>query len=240
MFVVNNFKKISDVDTTTDAYVNFSNALLDVDWNSTKLAGSAKVLSYAPGFTFDNIPFMNEHKGFKEKWGNTNNSNQNKPVDIINVRNNSLPFFALIESLVPNHRVIRSEILAQQPKEIDRQDEIKQIHIDHRVFHIFARRCQIVIATNQNAYLNVAHQQISLPVGSLFEFNNKECHWGCNYGDSIRIATVVDLLDVDVWDRLDSNTKDNFFEPDDPKIIANDDRRIEEFILEFKTKHELL
>lgn len=43
-----------------------------------------------------------------------------------------------------------------------------------------------------------------------------------------------------VVNNLDSNIKDNFFEPDDPAIIANDDHRIEEFILEFKIKHEIL
>lgn len=241
MFVVNNFKKLADIDITNEAYLNFSNALLEVDWDNTKLAVSAEVLSYAPGFTFNNIPFMNDHIGFKRKWGTSSNGDTYKKPDVIKVRHNSLPFFAMIESLVPNHRVIRSEVLAQAPKnKIDRVSEIKQIHIDHRVFHRYAKRCQIVIATNKDSFLNVGHHPVSLPVGSLFEFNNKEVHWGVNYGDSIRIATVVDLLDLDVWNNLDINIKDNFFEPDDPAIIAIDDRRIEEFVIEFKAKYELL
>jgi hypothetical protein len=240
MFVANNFKKLANLDILSESYLNFSNALLAVRWDSVNLAISAKVLSYAPGFSFSNIPFMNNHPGFKNKWGSKDNSDANKEFDIVNVRKHSLPFFSMIESLMPNHRVIRSEVLAQLPKKVDRKSEIKQIHIDHRVFHRYAKRCQIVIATNNDSFLNVGHQQISLPVGSLFEFNNKECHWGCNYGDSIRIATVVDLLDIDVWNQLDQYTKEQFFEPDDPKIIAIDDNRIEEFILEFKAKHELL
>ena len=241
MFVVNNFKKLADIDITNEAYLNFSNALLEVDWNSTKLAVSAEVLSYAPGFCFYDVPFMNSHPGFKNKWGADDNSDTAKTKDIVNVRKYSLPFFEMIESLVPNHRVIRSEVLAQNPKStVDLNSEMKQMHIDHRVFHRYAKRCQIVIATNKDSLLNVGHHPVSLPVGSLFEFNNKEVHWGVNYGDSIRIATVVDLLDLDVWNNLDINIKDNFFEPDDPAIIAIDDRRIEEFVIEFKAKYELL
>jgi hypothetical protein len=183
---------------------------------------------------------MNDHIGFKRKWGTSSNGDTYKKPDVIKVRHNSLPFFAMIESLVPNHKVIRSEVLAQAPKnKIDRVSEIKQIHIDHRVFHRYAKRCQIVIATNKDSFLNVGHYQISMPVGSLFEFNNKEVHWGVNYGDSIRIVTVVDLLDLDVWNNLDTDIKDNFFEPDDPVILDNNIKRREEFVKEFKTKHNL-
>lgn len=240
MFLENNFKKIANLDIMSEAYSNFSNALLKVNWSSKQLSASAEVLSYAPGFTFNNIPFMNNHPGFKDKWGADSNSDARKPPDVANVRKYSLPFFSMLESLVPNHKVIRSEVLAQNPKVyVDLNSEIKQFHIDHRVFHRYAKRCQIVIATNDNSFLNVGHDKISMPVGSFFEFNNKEVHWGCNYGNSIRIATVVDLLDVNVWNSLDDRTKEQFFEADDSKIYDIDIKRVEEFILEFKTKHEL-
>jgi hypothetical protein len=238
MYVKNNFKKLADIDTTLLAYTNFSNALLNVDWGNAW--PSSRELSYAPGFSFANIPFMNNHSGFKAQWHATNNLDNSLPADMVDVRNNSLAFFSMIESLVPNHRVIRVEILTQKPKgQIDRKSEYNGMHIDHRIFHRYSKRCQVSIATNNDAFLNVAHDRVSIPLGSLYEFNNKEVHWGVNYGNSIRIVTVIDLLDTNVWDNLDLDTKYNFFESDDKEMIAINNRRTTEFKSEFKQKHGL-
>lgn len=238
MHVKNYFNKLANIDTNSKEYLNFSNALFDVNWNDGTLQQSTAILSYAPGFTFYNIPFMNDHPGFKKNWGNSSNSDEHKDASVVKVRKESIAFFEMIEKLVPNHRVIRSEVLMELPNKISFTDEISRMHIDSKVFHSHAKRCQIAIATNENCFLNVEHKQMSIPVGSLYEFDNKECHWGVNYGNSPRIVVIVDMIDVNVWANLNSVIKEHFFETNTP-LIKGEIERYNKFIAEFKIKHNL-
>ena len=78
-----------------------------------------------------------------------------------------------------------------------------------------------------------------MPVGSIYEFNNKECHWGVNYGDTTRIIVVLDMVDLNVWNNLDPIIRDKFFEEDSMEIITQEKQRYAKFITEFKAKHNL-
>ena len=129
MQVLNYFNKLADIDMLSAEYSNFSTALIDTAQSIASLEASAPFLSYAPGFTFNNIPFVNNHPGFKNIWGSADNNDERKNQKISDVRKHSLSFIEMAERLVPNHRVIRAEVLVELPaKEINYYDEIKRIH----------------------------------------------------------------------------------------------------------------
>ena len=205
------FNNLATIDTSRKEYVDFKSAVLDIDWRlSQSIRASASVLTYAPGVVFSNVPLVNQHPIHIKKWG-LSNLNRTTP-NFQRLWDTSIPMFSYIEELVPNYGIVKAEIMATPPELVSGRPKINRIHIDPLNMHSLSKRCQIALLSNAESYLFVEGIQQHITEGTIYEFDNKRPHWGVNYGNTLKICLVVDMINLDVWNNLSSCDKDKFFD----------------------------
>lgn len=227
-------KPVAVVDKTTTAYTNFFNALQSVNWApSDYIIPATEVLSYAPGFVFNNIEWSNSHPGFKRYWGEQHFTSS---PELDKAKEYSLEFFRYLEELIPGHRVVRAEMMATLPESVDRRAEVNRMHYDARVLHVHCRRCQLGFYTNEQSLLFVEGESMQINTDTVYEFDNRLCHWGVNWGNTLKLVLVFDLINLSHWNTLNSRVKENFFEPEK---FSFDEFRYKQFVAKFKKEHSI-
>lgn len=223
------FQKLLSVDTTRPEYINFKNALLEVDWTlSDYIKGTRVYLNYAPGFYFCRRPWIYDF--YKSFFENFEYSTDKRP-DITRARSLAIPFLDYLESLLDGYKIIKTEVMATQPEVEDQRKNLAKMHIDTRSYHDYCIRCQLGIETNSNSFLFVEDQKLVLTEGDVFAFDNRKCHWGSNYGDTIKIVIMFDIIRPRDWEVLPAKVKDNFFEHE---FSLEDTKTMNQFIARFR------
>lgn len=234
---------MASLDTEAREYRDFTQAVLAIDWSEREnFHSSAQVLSYAPGFPLPDVAWSNDHPGYKKMLGpvyrnliGLDNSNYSMGTKAY-ARHQSLAFFQYIERILPNHRLVKAEILSHMPESVDRQSELNRMHIDRRNLHRHSKRCQMLLAGDDQSWLWVEDDHAAPHADKLLAFDNRKAHWGTNWGSSLKLTLVLDILDLDYWDKLSAQEQDTFF---DPAPEDQDDVRFEAFKQQFKTRHNL-
>lgn len=226
------FKKLIDVDKTRIEYKNFVNALLSIDWTGPGVTPGVKSLQYSPGIRFSNIEWMQDHPGFRKLLDTT----EKIPDSIQLALDTSVPFFNYLESLLPGYRIIKAEMMATQPEPVDRLKELPRMHHDGKVYHRYSKRAQLAILTNPGAFLFVEDQQLNVRDDCFYEFNNRLCHWGVNWGDSLKLVLIVDFIEMKVWDSIPTLKKSMLFQEEE----TLDFYRTLKFMDEFRNKHRVV
>lgn len=227
------FKKLIDIDKSRIEYKDFVDALLAIDWQGPLVSPAIAALNYSPGLRFRNIPWINSHPGFKKLIGiekEISDETFNK------VQDTAVPFFNYIESCLPGHKIIKAEMMATQPEMVNKHSELARMHHDWRIYHKYSKRCQLGILTNPGSFLFVEGQELLVPNDCLYEFDNRLCHWGVNWGETLKLVFIVDIIELSVWDKLPQYTKDRFFEEE----ITEDALRSKQYTIKFKNKYRLV
>ena len=215
MHLATNINTLATIDTSRKEYVDFKSAILGIDWTpSSYITPSNNALAYAPGVVFANIPFVNDHPAHKQSWGQATTGNIFQTQQFKKLWDSSIPLFSYIEELVPNHRIVKAEILATKPHAVNNKAEVERIHLDGKKFHKLATRCQIAFLSNPDCFLFVEDSKINVTEGTIFEFNNRLCHWGVNWGTTLKVCLVVDMIDLAVWNKLSDHDRATFFDID--------------------------
>jgi hypothetical protein len=230
MHIDHSFEDFCKIDTTRIEYINLKQSLLAVDWGSEAWVTS-DILSYTRGFNFTEIPWSwsDDVKIFRHLVGH-------EPDSIEKARISAIPFFNYLDSLVPNHRVARADILYTPPEPVDRIAELEKMHIDSKTCHTYLKRCQLAILGNPDAFLFVEDDCVNIKTDTLIQFNNKKVHWGVNWGSTPKLNMVIEFMDLDVWDSMSDYIKKIFFVA---HHLKKDLIKTENYKEQFKKKHLL-
>lgn len=202
------FQPLATVDTRTLEYNNFKESLLKIDWKlSPYIKGTHPSLNYAPGFYIDNDPWIKTYPAYRQYY-----DLPYKVPEIVNAREQARPFLKYLESILNGYKIIRSEVMATTPEEVNRKKELPRIHIDSKVFHNYALRCQFAIQTNPGALLFVEGEPLNVSDSVIYTFNNRKAHWGVNWGNTLKIVLMFDIIKPEVWEQLPLVEKEKFFE----------------------------
>lgn len=232
-----NFQTLATIDLSVPEVWEFRKSLLEIDWmNPSNTYVSAKKLSYAPGFSFHDINFCNNHPEYQKALSLINRDQIEMPECVIRARKLSKPFFDYIERLIPNTYIVKSEIIFNPPEEINKQAELDRMHIDLRNLHIHSKRCQLGIMANSDSFLFVENECCNTYVDRIITFNNRKTHWGVNWGNTNKLTLIFDLLNHDTWHGLSSMEQQCFYAISEPD---QDDLRHTEFCIEFAKKYNL-
>lgn len=212
MELLKNFDTIAQVNLNCKEYTDMKSAMLAIDWiNNHAIRESNAALAYAPGIRFFDIPLTKEHPVHIKMLNYLTEEPQYQSTQFKKLWETSVPFFTYIESLIPNHRVVKAEIFATPPERYNANEIVKRIHIDNGNFHALCKRCQIAFSTNDQSYLFVENSKQLIEEGVVYEFNNRRCHWGVNWGKTLKLVLVLDIIDLDIWNNLTKEEYDTFF-----------------------------
>ena len=209
MYFEGKFRSVTTVDTYTTVYKNFKDKLLSVDWLSIKPIDH--VLSYSNNIIC-RIPWSAQNFGLFNGYELDQN---------LSIRDSFLSFIEYIEHIVPGHKVVRADANHSLPEKIDRYAELARMHYDGKIFHRYCRRCQLGIQVNEGSRLFVEGESILINELELCEFNNKLCHWGVNWGSTSKIILILDLIDINTFNKLGYFTKKSMGEYDPNQIEFN-------------------
>ena len=104
------------------------------------------------------------------------------------------PVVEFLHSLRPNDMFVRGEFAVLPP------GAILDKHIDPRWFHKHSHRLHIPVYTNDRAKLVFEDTEYHLPVGQIYEINNRVLHTAKNDGLENRLHLIFDAIDRDVWE----------------------------------------
>lgn len=214
MYLEEKIKKICDIDINREEYRQFDQAAKEVDWRNSKSGvPSYTFLTYAQGITFPLPNYIINSFPKADRW--TWTEAQKKNTQLLNLLSKTEPMYAYIEELLPGYKVIKGEIMTTIPEfSVPPIIQLARVHIDAKIMHSKCRRIHISIQNNQNSFLIIENVPYHIPVGTIYEFNNKIPHWGINIGDKLRISFVVDLLRPEEWESMSENDKISFYERD--------------------------
>jgi hypothetical protein len=226
MHIEHPFEDFCKIDTTRIEYINLKQSLLAIDWESESDTNPG-ILCYTRGFRFT----WSISAGVKIYSPPTNP----RTVSTEKARKDVIPFVNYLDSLVPNHRVFRAEILYTPPEKVDRKSELKKMHIDSRTFHKYLKRCQLAIIPNPDGFLFVEDDCAVMKTDTLIHFNNRKVHWGVNWGVIPKLNMMIEFIDLDVWNSLSNDIKEVFYLP--AEDIEDDLLKVEFYKSKFKEKH---
>jgi hypothetical protein len=229
------FQPLATVDTCTLEYINFKESLLKIDWKlSEYIKGTHPSLNYAPGFYLDSNPWLNTHTGYKNYHNKYFLSNATPEIET--AVEQAKPFLKYLESILNGYKIIRAELMATAPEKIDRKKELARIHIDSKMFHKHALRCQLAIQTNPGALLFVEGESLNVSDSVIYTFNNQKAHWGVNWGDSLKLVLMFDIMKPEDWELLSDKEKKKFF---DEHFSFGDHHAFQSYIASFRKLHRV-
>jgi len=102
-------------------------------------------------------------------------------------------------------------------------------HVDSAWFHEFSSRIHIPILTNDQTFWATSTELIHLPVGYVYEVNNRELHSYWNKGGTGRLHIVIDVMDQDIYNgavsrKIDFNQLTTDTMPTSPEKIFNQNK----------------
>ena len=109
------------------------------------------------------------------------------------------PIVEFLQSQRPNDIFIRGELAVLPP------GAVLDKHIDPRWFHKHGHRLHIPVYTNDKAKLIFEDLEYHLPIGKIYEINNRVLHTAKNDGLENRLHLIFDVIDRDIWEH-NSNT----------------------------------
>jgi hypothetical protein len=226
MYTEHPFEDFCKIDTTRIEYINLKQSLLAINWELEAWIISNR-LSYSRGFNFTWL-ISNGIKIVKP-------TTDCIPVSIEQARIDAIPFFNYLDSLVPNHRVFRAEILYTPPEKVDKRSELERMHIDCKTLHKYLKRCQLAIVPNPDGFLFVEDDCAVMKTDTLIHFNNRKVHWGVNWGVIPKLNMTIEFIDLDVWNSLSNDIKKVFYLP--AEDIQDDLLKVEFYKSKFRETH---
>ena len=189
MFFDDDLKEISNI--PSNVLENLTNQIKFIDWNLSDF--DRQEVTLVEG-RLCLLPFL-----ISKADQLTTTSSRKKIWD------STLPIIEFIKDILPEGKIIRGEVVNLIP------DRSLTPHLDVYWFHRESRRIHIPITTNDQCFLTFEDRQYHLPVGSIYEINNRIIHSAFNNGMTNRVHVILDIMDLNRYnDAL--LTKQNFME----------------------------
>ena len=189
MFFDDDLKEISNI--PSNVLENLTNQIKFIDWNLSDF--DRQEVTLVEG-RLCLLPFL-----ISKADQLTTTSSRKKIWDA------TLPIIEFIKDILPEGKIIRGEVVNLIP------DRSLTPHLDVYWFHRESRRIHIPITTNDQCFLTFEDRQYHLPVGSIYEINNRIIHSAFNNGMTNRVHVILDIMDLNRYnDAL--LTKQNFME----------------------------